>query len=394
MTQAPPRDRYFWSIALQTFIVNLFLGGFGPAQSLLREDQGTSLTVAGLHGTAMGFASVVGGLLFSKLTHRFGREALGWIGLWIFGIGIVGIAFSHPVPLTILFAFVSGLGVTTVINSFVASFSSHYGKKASLALGQANGISSAGYVTGTLVIGLIANQYREFWRFGLLIAIPMIFYLFFAVRSNEREAHVPSAHGPESGKLSFKFWLTWIGFVAAIGTEFATSFWASALVQDRTGATASISTIAIMALGTGMALGRWYSGRVLAKLELDGQLKFIIALQGAGFAALWLSHNLALSIFALFVSGLGISMQFTLCQLRMIALSDNRPDLATGHAALAAGIAIGGAPFGLAMLGDHIGISRAYIAVPVVILIGYLIVQFVPAKLSHEALLDAEGVES
>jgi MFS family permease len=394
MTQAPPRDRYFWSIALQTYIVNFFLGGFGPAQSLLREDQGTSLTIAGLHGTAMGLASVAGGLVFSKMTHRFGRELLGWIGLWIFGAGIVGISFSHPVPLTIFFSFVTGFGVTTVINSFIASFSSHYGKKAALAIGQANGISSAGYVSGTLVIGLIANQYREMWRYGLLVTIPMIVYIFFKVRINEREAHVPSEHGPESGKLSIKFWFTWIGFFAAIATEFATSFWGSALIQDRTGATSSISTIAIIALGSGMGLGRWYSGRVLRRLDLDGQLKFIIALQGAGFIVLWLSHNLVLSITALLFNGLGISMQFALCQMRMIALSGNRPDLATGYAAQAAGFAIAGSPFGLAMLGDHIGISRAYITVPFVILAGYLIVQFVPAKVSHEELLDAEGIES
>ena len=47
------RGRFFWIIATQTAIVNFYLGGFGPAQSLLRADQGTSLTVAGLHGTAL-----------------------------------------------------------------------------------------------------------------------------------------------------------------------------------------------------------------------------------------------------------------------------------------------------------------------------------------------------
>jgi hypothetical protein len=53
------RDRFFWTIALQTVVVNFFLGGFGPAQPLLRADQGTSLTIAGLHGTAMGLASIM-----------------------------------------------------------------------------------------------------------------------------------------------------------------------------------------------------------------------------------------------------------------------------------------------------------------------------------------------
>ena len=56
MSKSFHRDRFFWVVAVQTAVVNFYLGGFGPAQSLLRADQGTSLTIAGLHGTAMGVA--------------------------------------------------------------------------------------------------------------------------------------------------------------------------------------------------------------------------------------------------------------------------------------------------------------------------------------------------
>jgi hypothetical protein len=34
------RDRFFWQVAFQTVAINMFLGGFGPSQGLLREDQG------------------------------------------------------------------------------------------------------------------------------------------------------------------------------------------------------------------------------------------------------------------------------------------------------------------------------------------------------------------
>ena len=393
MSKTFTRDKYFWSIALQTYVVNLFLGGFGPAQPLLREDQHTSLTIAGLHGTAQGVASILAGFAYSKMAHRYGREAVGWIGLWIFGAGLIGLVFSNPVELTLLFTFISGIGVSSVINSFVASFSNHYGKRAPIAIGQANGISSAGYVSGTLIIGLVANEYREFWRYGLLLSLPLILYVFFFHRIKDGDAHVPSEHGPQAGRMSLKFWIAWVGFLAAISTEFATAFWAAALVQDRTGASDAISTIAIVALGVGMGLGRWFGAPVLHRLELDQQLKFVLGVQAFGFAVLWLSHNLFLSIFALLLNGLGLSMQFTLCQLRMIALSDNRSDLATGKGALAAGLAIACAPFALAVLGDHIGISRAYIMVPVIIAITYATVALVPAHLSHEEVSAAEGFE-
>jgi cyanate permease len=115
------RDRFFWTIALQTIAVNFYLGGFGPALPLLQTDQGTSLTIAGLHGTAMGIAAIAAGLSNPWLTHRFGRANVGWIGLWVFSSGLIAISLLQPVQLTILASFVTGFGTSTVINSFVTS---------------------------------------------------------------------------------------------------------------------------------------------------------------------------------------------------------------------------------------------------------------------------------
>lgn len=380
------RDRFFWTIALQTFVVNFFLGGFGPAQPLLRADQGTSLAVAGLHGTAMGIAAIFAGLSIPRLTHKFGRAQTGWIGLIIFSFGLLALALVQPIQLTIAAAFVSSFGCSTVINSFVVSLNDHYGKLAPIAVGQANGVSSAGYVVGTATIGTIAQTAPDFWRMGLVLILPLAMYLYFFRRERTVEAHEPSSDGPQGGKMSIAFWVTWTGFVATIGTEFATAFWAADLVRDRTGATAAISTIAIVALGLGMAIGRFFGGRVMHRLAADTQLQIVLGIQAIGFFGLWLSHQLAVSLLMLFVSGLGISMQFALTSLRLISHSDGRPELAIGRSSLAAGLAIAGAPFLLGVLGDNFGISRAYLMVPVMILIASLIVKFVPAHISQSEL--------
>jgi MFS family permease len=377
------RDRFFWTIALQTLVVNFFLGGFGPSQPLLRADQGTSLTIAGLHGTAMGLASIFSGMTIPYLAHRFGRANTGWIGLVIFSGGLLALALVQPVQLTILAALVTGYGCSTVINSFVVSLNGHYGTMAPIAVAQANGVASAGYVLGTFTIGTIAQTAPDFWRLGLVLILPVALYLFFFRREKSAEAHVPTGDGPQSGKLSKAFWITWCGFIATISTEFATAFWAAALVRDRTDATAAISTIAIMALGIGMALGRFFGGRVMHKLSLDHQLTAVLGLQLVSFFGIWLSHNLAVSLVALLLNGLGISMQFALTSLRLISHSEGRPELAIGKSSLAAGIAIGGAPFLLGVLGDSFGISRAYMMVPVLILIAIAIVRIIPAKAEH-----------
>ena len=318
MTHKIKRDRYFWTVALQTVCVNIFLGSFGPSQALLRADQGTSLTVAGLHGTALGIASILAGAFNSRIAHRFGRSNSTWIGIAIFCIGLIAIVASPTVYFSIPAALVAGVGVSITINNALTAITGHYHEMAPMALTQANAIASCGYVIGTLVVGNIANNFRDYWRFGMLIALPLAAWLYLTRREKEQEVHVPDEGGPQTGKLSIEYWISWFGFFCMLASEFAISFWAAALVIDRTGATPAISTIALAALGIGMALGRWYGGRILKSLELDQQLKVFILLQGVGFSILWFSHNLLLSFIGILIAGLGMSNQFALGALRGI----------------------------------------------------------------------------
>jgi len=374
------RDRFFWIVATQTAIVNFYLGGFGPAQSLLRADQGTSLTLAGLHGTAMGVASIAAGYANPHLAHRFGRAKSQWIGLGIFLLGLFLFVISPPIILTIPATLITGFGTSIVINTMLTSMSHHFGKAAEVAIPQANGIASIGFVIGTALIGTIASLYRDFWRLGLLLALPVALILVLLGRTKEVEDHVPDESGPQSGKMSTKFWLAWLSFVACISSEFATSFWSAALLKDRVGSTAAISTVAVVALGVGMGIGRWFGGLVLKNFKLDTQLLGLISLQFIGFSAFWLSHSMIISLVCLFIIGMGISMQFALSAIRLVGFSDNRPDLAVGHSSLAAGIAIAGAPFLLGFLGDNFGISRAYIMVPVLIAIAFILIKLTPSQ--------------
>jgi len=362
------RDRVFWAVALQVAIVNFYLGGFGPAQPLLRSQQHTSLTIASLHGTAMGVAAILAGFANPRLIHRFGRPATSWLGLVLFSIGVLMFVVSPPIQMTIIATLIAGFGTSTVINSMVTQLSHHYPQNPSRAVSQATGIASAGYLLGTLTVGTIAGTSFD-WRLGLLITIPAGILLYFATRDSFATDHVPDEQGREKGSLNRKFWISWFGYIACISVEYAVAFWAAALVRDRVGASAAISTVCIVAVGTGMALGRWFGPNALKHFKLDTQLKTVLAIQFIGFTIFWFSHILLLSVFTLMAVGLGTSMQFALISLRMIRFSGGRPELAVGHSSLAAGIAIAGAPFMLGMLGDHLGISRAYLMVPILILI-------------------------
>lgn len=374
------RNGQFWLLALQVATVNFFTGGFGPSQALLREDQGTSLGIAGLHGTALGVAAIIAGGFNSKLVHRFGRSNTTWIGLCVFSIGITFFVFAPPVQLTLAATLIAGLGTSVVINNVNTAGSHLFAERSHTAVAQLNAIAIAGFVTGNFIIGSTANIVRDQWRVGLLITIPFALALFIKGRKFEPDSHIPDESGPQRGRLSKGYWFSWIGFFISISAEFATSFWSASLISDRTDASAAISTLAVIAFGTGVGTGRWYAGRVLKRFHADEQLKLALSLQFIAFGLFWSSHILVFSLITLFMVGLGISVQFPLFTLRMVAFSEGRPDLAIGKSSIAAGIAIASSPLLLGILGDNFGISRAYIMVPVLIAIGFTMVLLSPSK--------------
>lgn len=375
------RDATFWTIAGQATILNFFLGGFGPAQPLLREEQGTSLTVAGLHGTMMGIAAIIAGAKQASMVHKFGRKNSAWIGLLIFTSGLPLFTFGKSIAVTLPATLYMCIGFTTVINNMVTQLTHHYPDSPDVAVSQSNAINAIGYLLGTILVGSLA-YYGISWRLGLLLCAPAAIALYIYGKDKIIDAHDHDAP-KQSGKLSLAYWIAWVGFFATISTEFSTAFWAAALVSERTEAKAVISTLCVAALGTGFGLGRWYGPALLKKLTLDNRLKTILTLQLISFMVFWQSHNLAISLISLLFIGLGISGQFSMTSVRLIRLSGGRPDLAIGKSAFAAGGAIAMAPFFLAFLGDQIGISKAYLMVPVLIAIAFLALVLVSSEESR-----------
>ena len=78
--------------------------------------------------------------------------------------------------------------------------------------------------------------------------------------------------------------------------------------------------------------------------------------------------------------GIGISGQFPMTMVRLMKLSEGKPDQAMGKAAYAAGTAIALAPFLLGFFGDHIGISKAYLMVPIFIALSFGAILFSSLK--------------
>ena len=143
------------------------MGGFGPALPLLQEDQGTSGAVAGLHGTALGLASIIAGALNARVAHKFGRYQSIWIGLIVFNIGALAFVALPEAWQTIPAILIAGVGLSMTINNSVMYLSTHYKDDSPRAVSQANGVNSAFVLIGNFIIGTIAGTQFS-WRLGLL----------------------------------------------------------------------------------------------------------------------------------------------------------------------------------------------------------------------------------
>jgi predicted MFS family arabinose efflux permease len=375
------RDKVFWLAALQTGAFGIFMGGFGPALPLLQEAQGTSAAIAGLHGTALGVASIIAGAFNAHIVHRYGRMTTVWLGLITFNIGALGFVLFPRAWQTILAIFIAGIGLSVTVNNTFMKLSIHFADHSARATSQANGVNSAFVLLGNFIIGVIASSSFS-WKLGLLLCIPFTIVLYLLLGRQEEYEYIPEESGRQKGSLSLKYWVSWVGMTFCIAAEFAIAFWAAALLRERTDMSAPLATTLVLAFPLGMMIGRWFGTYLLPSLDIDQRLKLIVAIQGLSFLVFWASDIALVSFIALFFVGFGTSMQFALSTLRLLRFGANKPDLAIGKASWGAGIAIALSPFFLGFLADKFGIVNAFLMVPAIVICAFVIVVLLPSD--HE----------
>ena len=380
-TSTYKRDKVFWLAALQTGAFGIFMGGFGPALPLLQEAQGTSAAIAGLHGTALGVASIIAGAFNAHIVHRYGRMTTVWLGLITFNIGALGFVLFPRAWQTIFAIFIAGIGLSVTVNNTFMKLSIHFADHSARATSQANGVNSAFVLLGNFIIGVIASSSFS-WKLGLLLCIPFTIVLYLLLGRQEEYEYIPEESGRQKGSLSLKYWVSWVGMTFCIAAEFAIAFWAAALLRERTDMSAPLATTLVLAFPLGMMIGRWFGTYLLPSLDIDQRLKLIVAIQGLSFLVFWASDIALASFIALFFVGFGTSMQFALSTLRLLRFGANKPDLAIGKASWGAGIAIALSPFFLGFLADKFGIVNAFLMVPAIVICAFVIVVLLPSD--HE----------
>lgn len=380
--QRPIRDRPTWISFVQISLFAFFFYGFGASQALLRDEQGTTRTVSGLHATVYAIANVISALVLPAAITRFGRDKVLRVGI----IGIcVGLAlYTAPVGLVASLtgiAVISFFGCAIIVasNAFLLD---HQKGAGPAALTQANALAALVGLLGPLAIGIGAATILG-WRFGLWVLIVALIVSEF-VRHRFPDAYrvPPAVHELEvhHGPLPRAFYWSIASLAMFMAAEFALSLWSADLLRDRAGLGPAAAAASVGAITGGLLVGRTIGSRMAESMPIDRILKGSIVIGLVGFAGAWATQNAALVILGLFLSGVGLAVAWPLGVARAVRTSGGRTDIASGRATAAGALAGGISPFALGALADRFDVHTAFLIVPAMFVGAFVILSISPLR--------------
>ncbi|TYC22791.1 sugar MFS transporter, partial [Micromonospora sp. MP36] len=150
-----------------------FLYGFGPVVPLLRDEQGTSAAVAGLHSTGIAVGAILGGALFAPAARRLGRGPATWLGLAGVAAGVTALGLLRPLPATLAAVAVIATFGMMVISGVSVLLTAHHGPTAPAALTEANAVCAGMGILAPLVIGATVDAGLG-WRPAMAVEVGLI----------------------------------------------------------------------------------------------------------------------------------------------------------------------------------------------------------------------------
>jgi MFS family permease len=362
------RDRTTWTLYWLLGLVGFLLNGLGAALGSLQKQLQVDRSQVAFYPTLFAAGLLCIGVIGPRLVGAVGRVTLGRASLALIGSGAL-LLCSGWRPATMVGAALLGLGCATVVQLVSAGLADQHGARAPAALGEANALSSAASVAGPLAVAAGIVLLGD-WRVGYML-LPLVAIVVLAPRLqappvtdhpadlHERRA----AAGLPPGRLLGR----WITLLLSISVEFCMVFWVADALTAWHGAGAGPAAALTGLFVAGMAVVRTGSQRLIGHRHPLRMMSASAVVALVGFTLFWTAPALGLAAVGLVVMGAGVALLYPLSLARVVAAWPDRPDGAAARAALASGLAIGASPLVLAALADLVGLRRAYLLVPCIL---------------------------
>lgn len=373
------RDRFTVSMYGVFVTWGWLLYSFNPSVPLLARELGVSNAAAGLHGTAMAVGALGAAALTPRAVRRFGRRGTLVASGVVIAAGVALLTTGWVLALTLAGMAVVAVGGNMAVSAAQAGLAGHHGRSASAAVTEANGVGSGVGLVGPLAVGAcVAAGWG--WRPAVAVTALLALGMAVLVRRLPLTGELATA-GPAGGhavrdgaagtaqavRASRWFLVT---VVAALALENATTYWATDLVRERTGAGAGIATATTAGLVAGMTVIRFVVGPLSLRVPPARLLAGAFGVAIAGWAVLWTATTAPVALAGLVLAGLGYGAQYPLGVALLLGASGGATDAAQARATVGGGLAIGVAPFLLGALADAVGAHAAFLVVPVLAVVG------------------------
>lgn len=379
----PIRTRTTWVTYLLMGAYGAWVYAFGATRASLSDDQGISLTMAGLYGTAIALGLVVMSGLNAKVAGRLGRGGSMRLGSVTVIVGILIITSGLPFAVTLTGTFVAACGGALAVSGVSAFVSAQQGLAAPAALSEASAIAAIASFIGPVVAGVcIAIGWG--WR-PALWTVALCFLLVEMLRGRnvrEYDGQGDARELPSKVRdLPRLFWWTALTMLPAAGIEYCLALWSTDYLKERGGLGGGAEQAALVSIVIGLLIGRVVGSRIAERMNPERLLIGAFALSGLAFLVVWSIPNVALMLIFLVVTGCGVGLHWPLAIGRSIRSAPQFADRASGTGTMAAGIAVMIAPFALGALADGFGLQWAFLIVPVLAVLGVALVAWRPVPM-------------
>ena len=353
-----------------------FVYGFGASLALLSEDQGSAAWVTGLHAPALALGGVVGALATPRLTHRFGRGVMMRVGAIGAALAILCYLIPGlPVVGTLAAIFVAtffGNIIVVCVNSFI---SVHQGTAAPAAFTENLALAALMGLLAPVAVGAAAASALG-WRVGLLVAV-IAFVLLELWRG--RRLAIYGTPGEtvtrkEGGALpALTYWAVIAGTMY-VGAEFCISLWGATFLHEQTGMSKAASAAGLGAYLGGLFVGRAFGSGLARRFDAELLLRISLGVGIAMFLIAWLNASPTIVLGFLFLTGLALSLAWPMSLARIMRSAGVNVDRAAAMTLALTTAAIGLAPFGLGAVAGGAGVHIAFLFVPVLLGVAFVIV--------------------
>jgi fucose permease len=315
------------------FVLGVTTAVLGPVLPELAARTGSPLAALGAVFTALFLGALATQTVAGPLADRVGERPVLLGGLAVTTLGVIGVALSPALPLTLVCAFVLGLGHGAVDVSTNVLVARTFADRPVTALNVLHVFFGGGAVVGPAMAGLAIEGLGT----GLpalyagLVPLIVLAPLVPPIPRPKRTGNAQTTNGGQAGL--YRSPLVWaLGFLLLlyVGTEMGMSGWATAYMQRAAGVSLAVGAWVTSAFWLALSAGRMVGATLGARMPSGRVLWLSLAAASAGGLLLVaVQGQAAASVFAIALIGFGFGPIFPTTVATATARFPDAPGRAT-----------------------------------------------------------------